>query len=51
MSTLQCGELGSYLAFGVCECTQYENIWQGFCYNDYDDDDEDDGVERGGGVK
>lgn len=50
MSVLQCRELGSYLALGVCECSQYENIWQEFWYNDYDDD-EDDGGERRGGVK
>lgn len=50
MSVLQCGELGSYLAFGGCERRQYENIWQEFWYGDCDDD-EDDGGERRGGVK
>ncbi len=49
MSVLLCRELGSYLAFGVCERSQYENIWQEFWYNDYDDDDDDDGGDDGGG--
>lgn len=30
MSALQCGELGSNLALGVYEGSQYENIWQEF---------------------
>lgn len=52
MTVLQSRELGSYLAFGVCERSQYENIWQEFWCNDYDDDDDDGGGgERRGGVK
>ncbi len=54
MSVLQRGEQDSYLAFGVSECSQYENIWQEFWHNDYNDDDDDDdndGGERRGGVK
>ena len=47
------GEPGSYLAFGVYERSQYENIWQEFWHNDYIDDDGDDdgGGEHRGGVK
>lgn len=51
MSVLQCGELGGYLALEVWEGSQYKNIWQDFCYCDYDDDGDDDGCERRGGVK
>lgn len=37
--------------FGECECSGYKNIWQDFWYSHYDDDGDDDGCERRGGVK